>query len=85
VIHNISSRPRTAASVAWAPPTWPTIQVHGPAQQTPNLATIVQQLVNRTNWKSGNAIVLIVTGTGKQTAESKNGTYAPLLHIDYQT
>ena len=85
VIHNISSRPRTAASVAWTPPTWPTIQVHGPAQQTPNLATIVQQLVNRTNWKSGNAIVLIVTGTGKRTAESKNGTYAPLLHIEYQT
>ncbi len=33
---NISSRPRTAASVAWAPPPWPTIQVHGPDQRTPD-------------------------------------------------
>jgi hypothetical protein len=82
---NISSRPRTAASVAWAPPPWPTIQVHGPDQRTPDITSIVQEIVARPGWVSGNSMVVIVTGTGKRTAEAFDGTFAPILHIVYTT
>ncbi len=82
---NISSRPRTAASVAWVPPSWPTIQVHGPDQRTPNLAPIVQEIVNRPGWAGGNAVVVIVNGTGRRTAEAFDGTFATTLHVEYTT
>jgi 3-phytase len=82
---NISSRAKTLASVAWAPPAWPTVGASAAAQQTPNLNAIVQEMVNRDGWSSGNALVIMLTGTGKRVAESYNGkaAAAPLLHIEY--
>jgi hypothetical protein len=57
----------------------------GPDQQTPNIASIIQEIVNRPGWSSGNSIVIIVTGTGERTAESYDGNPngAPLLHLEY--
>ena len=81
---NISSRPRTNASVPWVPPAWPTIQVAGPDQRTPDLAGVIQEIVNRSGWTSGNSIVVIVTGTGRRTAEAFDGTAPPTLHIEYR-
>jgi len=81
---NISSRPRTARSVSWVPATWPTVQVRGPDQRTPDLSPVIQEIVDRPGWASGNALALIVTGTGKRTAESSNGTSAPVLHVEYR-
>ena len=55
--------------------------------QTPDLSLIVQDVINRGGWVSGNAIAFILTGTGVRTAESYNGerTAAPTLHIEYIT
>jgi hypothetical protein len=82
---NISSRTRTTASVAWAPVPWTTVGDAGPDQRTPNIAAVIQEVVNRPGWSSGNDIVIIVTGSGERTAESYNGVAAaaPLLHIEY--
>ncbi|MGI9605611.1 MAG: hypothetical protein ACR2P0_05680, partial [Acidimicrobiales bacterium] len=82
---SISIRPMTAAAAAWAPPPWTSKGEAGPAQQTSDLTTIVQELVDRAGWSSGNSMSLIISGTGKRTAESFNGTptAAPLLHIEY--
>ncbi len=84
---NISSRPRTTAAVSWAPPPWPTVGQAGPDQQTPDLAPVIQEIVGRPGWASGNAMVLMVRGTGKRVAESYNGlpAGAPLLHVEYTT
>jgi sugar lactone lactonase YvrE len=84
--NNISSRPTTAASVAWSPPGWTSAGQAGPNQRTPDLAAIVQEIVDRPGWVSGNALVILVTGTGKRTAEAFNGDAAgaPLLHVEYQ-
>jgi hypothetical protein len=81
----ISSRPRTTASVAWSPSAWPAAGAAGVDQRTPDLAPIVQELVNRTGWSSGNAMVLVITGSGKRAAESFNGNTAPVLHVEYGT
>jgi hypothetical protein len=80
---NVSSRPRTSASVAWVPAPWPTLQAAGVDQRTPNLAAVLQEIVNQPGWASGNAAVFIITGTGKRVAESKNGGGPPILVVDF--
>ncbi len=82
---NISSRPRTTAAVAWSPPLWPTVGEAGPDQQTPDIASVIQEIVGRPGWSSGNSLVLIITGTGERVAESYRGdpAGAPLLHVEY--
>jgi hypothetical protein len=83
ITNNISSRPRTTANVAWVPAPWATVGAHGSDEQTADLSSVMQELVNRAGWASGNAMVFIITGTGVRTAESFNGTFAPVLHVDY--
>ena len=82
---NITSRPTTAASVSWAPPTWTSVGAAGPGQRTPDLKDIIQEIVNRTGWAANNSLVIIITGSGERTAESYNGksSAAPLLHVEY--
>jgi len=85
--NNITSRPTTVALVNnWEPAPWTVVGQSGPAQQTPNLAAVIQEIVNRSGWTSGNSLVLIITGTGTRTAESFNGDQAgaALLHVEYQ-
>ena len=83
---SISSRPRLTETVSWSPPAWSTGS-QGPAQQTPNLAPVIQQVVDQQNWTSGNSLVIIITGSGKRVAESYNGSSsaAALLHVEYAT
>jgi len=84
---NISSRARTTASVSWEPVPWRTTGQAGPDQQTPNIASVIQEIVLRSNWSSGNSLVIIITGTGERVAESYNGSNsgAPLLHVEYHS
>ena len=82
---NVSSRPRTAA-VAWAPASWPTVGARGADQRTPDLAVPLQRVVGRAGWASGNAVAVVVTGTGVRTAVAPSGATAgaPVLHVEYQ-
>ncbi|MBW2482105.1 MAG: hypothetical protein JRF38_19110 [Deltaproteobacteria bacterium] len=86
--YNISHRVKTNSSVAWdITAQWGT--THG-RYQTPDLRDIIQEIVDRSGWESGNSLAIIVTGSGKRVAESWNGanssgdlTLAPRLVIDY--
>ncbi|HEV3408046.1 MAG TPA: Ig-like domain-containing protein [Gaiellaceae bacterium] len=78
----ISSRPRTNASAGWAVPVW-TAGSAGEAQRTPDLSSVLQEVVNRPGWAAGNAAVVIITGTGRRTAESFEGGPRPVLHVEY--
>ncbi len=84
---NISSRPRTGAAVAWAPPPWQTVGEAGPDQRTSDISAVVQEIVDRLGWASGNALVFFITGSGKRVAESYNGSPAgaPLLNVVWST
>jgi hypothetical protein len=84
---NISSRSRTAAGVSWVPPAWTTVGAAGLDQRTPNLSSVIQEIVSRPGWVSGNSLVTIITGTGKRVAEAYEGSPAgaPLLHVEYST
>jgi beta-lactam-binding protein with PASTA domain len=83
---NLSARNRTAASVPWLPGPWSTAGAAGPDQQTPDLSAVIQEIVNRPGWSSGNSLTIIINGTGQRTAESYDGdpAAAPLLLIQYE-
>ncbi len=84
-IGNVSSRVKTGATVAWNPPSWNSGETAGPNQRTPGLESIVQELVNRSGWSSGNAVAFIVTGTGRRNAKAYEAaaSSAALLHLEY--
>jgi hypothetical protein len=80
---NVSSRSKTAASVAWNNvPAWDTV---GQAQWSPNLAPVVQEIVSRSGWQAGNNLAVFITGQGTRTARSYDGdpNAAPCLTIEY--
>jgi hypothetical protein len=81
----VSTRPRTNG-VAWNNvPAWTATGLTGAAQRTPDLAAAIQAVVDRPQWRSGNALALIVTGGGHRTASSyeNDRAGAPLLHVEY--
>ncbi len=82
---SISSRPRTAAAVAWDVPPWTSVGGTGAAQRTPDITAVIQEIVDRPGWAVGNAVVVLVTGTGTRVAEAYDGSRggAALLHVEY--
>jgi len=84
VAGNISARPSTTATVPWSPPAWTLIGDAGPGQLTPDLKGIVQELVNRPGWAQGNALAFMISGTGRRTAEAKDGLSPPVLVLTYR-
>ncbi len=80
---NISSRPRTNASVGWPVPAWPTVGASGTGQLTPNLASVIQEVVSLPGWAPGNALTVIINGTGRRAAESFEGGAPPVLRVAF--
>ena len=71
--HNISSRLRTKQSIGWKPEPWTKAQESGELQRTPNLASLIQEVVRHPDWKPGNAIAIIIRGKGKRVATAYSG------------
>ena len=85
---DISSRSYTSGSVAWNNiPSWTSVGASGADQATPDLTSLVQEVVNRGDWASGNALAFRITGTGQRTAESHDGdsNSAPELVIELES
>jgi len=82
---DITNRTLTTAAVSWAPSAWSTVGLTGEAQRTPDLTGIIQEIIDRDGWTSGNSLSIIIIGTGERIAEAYDGdtTGAPLLHIEY--
>jgi len=83
---NISSRPATTTSVTWIIPDWDDEQ-NGTDQQTSNLKSIIQEIINRPDWSNGNSIVIIISdGDGKDKdahTYEENPDKAAVLHITF--
>ena len=47
---------------------------------------MIQEIVNRPGWLEGNALAILITGSGRRTAEAFDGAAggAPLLHVRYR-
>ncbi len=83
----LSSRTKSTTSVVWniAAGTWNAVGSAGENERTPDLKSLVQELVNRNSWSQGNAMAFYFSGTGTREAEAYDGSasQAPLLSIEY--
>ena len=79
--YDISSRQKTTAKLNWNNiPSWSNSHQY----QTPDMSSIIQEIVNRDGWFPGNNMAIIVNGTGTRTARSAYYTSsAPLLVINF--
>jgi type II secretory pathway pseudopilin PulG len=82
--YDISSRPRTSASVSWTPSAWTTVGARGADQRTTDISPVLQEIVDRPGWSSGNAIVIIIDGSGTRTAEAFEGEPAGAAELHYE-
>ncbi|UCE48175.1 MAG: hypothetical protein JSW47_21570, partial [Phycisphaerales bacterium] len=57
-LNDISSRATTTAKVVWDVPQWTTPNAQNPEERTPDISSIIQEIVNQDGW-TGNAIVLM--------------------------
>jgi len=86
---NISSRTPTVASVPWNDiPVWDVVNEEGPDQETPDISSIIQEIVDLGGWAPGNSLAIMIEPAsvgGERTAESVEGEAAgaPLLKIVY--
>lgn len=99
--NDLSGRTATTANVNWALDAVSPAANSGPSgadgpwdaddevHTTPDLKTIVQEIVNRSNWASGNNMVFRFSDVGSTTREAQSrddsGTQAPRLRISYQS
>ena len=73
---NLSARATTSASVSWSPGAWTLAGEIGPAQRTPGLEGILQQIVSRPGWAGRNALGIIISGSGRRVARAFEGSPA---------
>lgn len=76
----LGARLKTAAAASWDVPLWPAA---GLAYQTPNLAGVLEEIVSGPGWSEGNALTMLVTGTGKRSVAALAGAAPPLLLVDF--
>lgn len=81
--NDITNRTQTSASQTWIMPYWNAVDV---AYQSPDISDIVQEIVNRNGWASGNSLNLLTDQTsGRRSAQTQdfNGATAPKLVVVY--
>src|SRR5262249_10274158 len=88
VANDLSSRFATALSIPWSPGPW----AAGTNQQTPELAALLQELVNQSTWSTRSAVALRFQGSGQRAAVAFDSNanqaskpiakYSPSLHTE---
>jgi hypothetical protein len=84
---DITGRPWTTARIPdgqWNPPAWNS----GEKYTSPDVSSLVQEIVDRDGWTAGNALALFISGpatngTRNAVAYDGNRDQAPTLHIEY--
>ena len=82
----ISNRKTILDSVLWSPKAaWTVDGEAGLDQRTPDIATLLQQIVSKDGWQQGNAMAFIFTGEGSRVAQAfdRDPVKAPRLVVDY--
>jgi type IV pilus assembly protein PilY1 len=79
VLSDISGRTPTMATVSWSPGTWSA----GGKYNTGDLSAILQEIVDRSGWESGNAMLFRFSGTGHRQAEASEAgsNMRPVLRV----
>ncbi len=85
---NLSKRTKTSASKSWSIASWNKRGERGSKQRTPNLDSVVEEVVKRKGWNYGNAMAFTISSSDKndrRVAESYRGDKegAPTLVVKY--
>ena len=80
--NDISDRPLESGAATWNAPPWPSVDA---THDSSDLAGLVQTVVDRPGWRPGNALGLVVTGSGQRQAWSADASTAdaPQLTVAY--
>ena len=72
--------------VRWQPKPWNEKSAAAADQRTPDLAPLVQEIIDRPGWRKDNAIALLIAGSGKRVAKSFDGDEkdAPRLFLELE-
>ncbi len=91
--YDLKNRSKTTEKVVWEIPAWLNTGDQGVAQRTPDLISVVQEIVNRGDWALGNNMVFILvpsgttvdetSSSGGREAEAGVGDDAAILTIVY--
>ena len=82
-LNDIGARTRTSARETWTPEPWSRV---GNEYPTPDLARVIDEVVNLSNWCAGNPMTVFVRGIGKRQAQAFTDASSapPKLEIVYQ-
>lgn len=86
--HDLSSRTRGSIEVGWQPEAWKKTKAAGAAQRTPDLTELINSILQRPDWKPGNSLVFLISGSGKRVAMAAKGlrsSGAARLVVDAET
>ncbi len=77
--YDLTSRTLTSASTAWSPSAWTAEETY----TSPDIKSIVQEIVNEGAWDGGHALNIIISGSGLRRAWSNDGqpASAPVLRV----
>lgn len=82
--YNLSNRSRTSNTVSWTVPSW-SADANGTNERTPDIKNIVNEITSRSGWAMGNALVILIEGSGTKSAYSRDTDVnkSAKLHITY--
>ncbi|WP_419189974.1 PQQ-binding-like beta-propeller repeat protein [Stieleria marina] len=82
--HDVSSRVKTKSEIGWKPKPWTKKGQSTQAHRTPDLSRLIREVIARPDWKPGNSMAFLLTGSGKRVASSSKAGIkkAPRLVID---
>ncbi len=84
-VSGITSRPTTDANASWDVNAW-SVNENGADTRTPDIASIVEEIVARGDWSSGNAMAFVFTpssGDREMWKYRGDASKAAVLHIEY--
>ncbi len=84
---NLSNRNFLNTQINWNNVSaWNNVGDSGAAQRTSNLSPLLNSIISKQGWSSGNALTFMIQGSGSRTADSYDGSEenAPRLVITYQ-
>ncbi len=73
--NNISNRPKTTASTNWSPPDWDEPWVSKDIHKSADISNIINEIISRQGFVSGNAITLFIEGVGTNMRSSYSYDY----------
>lgn len=84
--YNISARTRTSNFVNWNIPEWNINDATTENERTPNLNTLVEEIIQQSLWQRNNSMSFIIEGSGTRRAYSydESSSKASVLHIYYR-